>query len=544
MEVRPSYRQPFLVTCRQLDPPVTCCDTLVTLNLKRRKPIVDPMPIDGVTSVAFVFPLLNFALRAFQTGCELSSAQTNAKDLLETISQVASDIKSAKEFRCRKACLLGDNGTAKLDKVIKSTETAMAGLEELVEPARVDMAVNYGQVRVRTRIMWIMRDSNKVGAALGRLMIASGRLHSQMIMMNSKTRKDDDDDDQGPPPPSYLQATLDAMHERRQNFKRARPTSTPPILPYAQAVETPAPTAATTSGLSASINNVADFIRYNEEVFAALSSVPNSSPRNEFVPAVLISSLDRASSLDSICELNGPPSLAAESQRPLSESAGAQSTSADARPPPAPAPRRRLRYSPDQTTSQIPASLLPGSRSHSLEIPSIPAPATAVLSSARALQSAPVISNSSQPQTVVSSSPSADMQNIPRSLSLTERQNPRSTSTSAIMESETLIPGHRRPMRLRWHEPVDDDDSQPRAGTPTVLPSGRVTASTDPATAQTQTNSRPVRGLRRRNTNHTGIHQGQRSIDNSTTRNRRSRLEWQVTQQMNEMRGMMGNGDI
>lgn len=526
------------------------------------------MPIDGVSSATFVFPLFNFALRAFQTGCELSSAQTNAKDLLETISQVASDIKSAKEFRRHKAYFLDDNEIAKFDKVIKSTEAAMAGLEELVEPARVDMAVNYGRVRAGSRIMWIMRDSSKVGAALGRLTIASVRLQSQMIMMGPKTRADDDgedqpknyhrrnDDDQGPPPPSYLQATLDAMHERRQSFKRARPTSTPPILSDAQLIEPPVPTPAAASGLSASINNVADFIRYNEEVLAALS-VPNSSSRNELIPAVLVSPLNHTGSLDSICETDGSSSLAAESQRPLSESAGAHSTLADVSPPPVPAPRRRLRYanrpltngySPDQTASRIPAILLPGPGQYALSTPNIPAPTTAVYSSARALQSAPVISDSSQPQTVVSSSPSADMQNIPRSLVLPQRQNPHLTSTSAIMESETLIPGHRRPMRLRWHEPVDGDDSQPRAGTATglempsgVLPSGQVTASTDPRTAQTPTNNRSVR---RRNTNRTGIHQGQMSTDNSTIRNRRSRLEWQVTQQMNEMRDVMGNGDV
>lgn len=530
------------------------------------------MPIDGVSSATFVFPLLNFALRAFQTGCELSSAQSNAKDLLETISQVASDIKSAKEFRRRKACFLDDNEIAKFDKVIKSTETAMAGLEELVEPARVDMAVNYGQIGAGSRIMWIMRDSNKVGAALGRLTIASGRLQSQMIIMHSKTRTDDDDEDQpknhhrrnasdqGPPPPSYLQATLDAMHERRQSFKRARPTSTPPILPSAQPIEPPPQTPATANGLSASINNVADFIRYNEEILATLSSVPNSSPRNELVPAVLVSSLNRTSPLDSICEMDSSPSPAAGPQRPLSESAGAQSTSADVPPPPVPAPRIRLRYanrpltngySPDQTASRIPSILLPGPRPYALSTPTIPAPTTAVYSSTRT-QSAPVVSNSSRPQAAVFPSPSADMQIIPRSLVPPQPQSPRSTSTSAIMESETLIPGHKNPMRLRWHEPVGDDDSQPRAGTATgserlsgVFPSGRVTAPTDPATAQTQANSCPVRGLRRRSTNRTGIHQGQRDTDNSTTRNRRSsRLEWQVTQQMNEMRDMTGNGNI
>ena len=143
------------------------------------------------------------------------------------------------------------------------------------------------------------------------------------------------------------------------------------------------------------------------------------------------------------------------------------------------------------------------------------------------------------------------MQNIPRSFVLSQLQNPRSTSTSAIMESETLIPGHRSPMRLRRHESVDDDDSQPHAGTATgserpsgVFPSGRVTPSTDPATAQTQTNSYSVRSLRRRNTSCTGINQGQRSTDNSTTRNWRYRLKWQVTQQMNEMSDSKGNGDI
>lgn len=548
------------------------CGTLITSNLKRCKSIVDPMPIDGVSSATFVFPLFNFALRAFQTGCEFSSVQSETKDLLEVISEVASAISSAKVLKRRNPYFFDDNEIAKVDKLIKSTENAMAGLEELVEPARVDMALNYGQVKAGSRIMWIMRDSKKVGAALGRLHIANQMLQTQIIIMNGKAGKGNDDDedqhkihrrndsDQGAPPPSYSQAVCDAMNERRQYPRRPKPASTPPNVPPDDPTEPPVPTANTDTGLLASMNNVADFIRYNEEVLAALSSASNSSSREAFIPAVLTSSPNDASSLDHIYEMDGSPP-AATSQRPLPESVGVQPTSGDLRsplnvpnpnepPPLVPVRRSRPRYPsmahtygsfPNQTHAQIPATLLPGSRQYPLSALGVTAPGTAVNSSATAPSSAPTRETTPQPQAVVTSSPSADVQNVPTSLVLPQRHNPRSTSTSAIMESETVIPGHRRPIRLRWHEPVEDRNLSSDASRATnlerpsvALPSGQVPTSTIPATGQPQRNSHAVRSLHRRSTSHIRI-QGERSAGSSTARNRQSRIEWQIAQQMTEI---------
>jgi hypothetical protein len=487
---------------------------------------------------------------------------------MEIISEVASAIQSAKALKRRKAYLLNDNELAKVERLIKSTENAMTGLEELVEPARVDMALNYGQVRAGSRIMWIMRDSKKVGAALGRLQIANQMLQTQIIMMNGKAGKEDDDKQdqhqhhrrsysgQGAPPPSYTQAVRDAMHERRQLSRRPRPASVAQDVAHEQPVEPAVPTAGTETGLSGSMNNVAEYIRYNEEVLATMSA-SNSSAREAFIPAVLTSPASGLSSPDNIYEMDGSL-FAATSQRLFPESVGVQPTSRDlqsplhlpnANEPPSlvPGRRRRPRYPnrphtygsfPDQVPSQIPASLLPGSRPHVSPTPGEAAPSTAG-SSATAPLSAPTRENSSQPPTVVSSSPPADLQNIPRSLVLPLRQNPRSTSTSAVMESETLIPGHRRPIRLRWHEPVDDDNSPSRADTAMnferpsgTLPSEPVTTSTPLATGQPQRNSHAARSLRRRSTSRMRSQQGEGIVRNGTARNRRSRQEWQIEQQL------------
>ena len=120
-------------------------------------------------SASIVFPLLNFAWRSVQTGYELAGVPSATQDHLKTISQVLLDIQTARDLRNQKAGYLSDNEVICVDTTIKNTEEALAGLEALVERARVDMQLHGNTVRAPARIMWVMRDSGMANAALSRI---------------------------------------------------------------------------------------------------------------------------------------------------------------------------------------------------------------------------------------------------------------------------------------------------------------------------------------------------------------------------------------
>jgi len=495
------------------------------------------MAIDGISPAAIVFPLFNFAIRGVQTAYELASVPTETGDYLKTIRQVLSDLKTAKGLRRQKSFYLGVEDLNRVDQVIKNTEEAMSGLEVLVESARVDMAIDFARVGACSRIMWVIRDSNKVAAAMSRLGIASQSLHGEINMLRNVyardaffSKEDDaykrpwsqsaigfDDHSQGPPPPTYLQATIDAMHERRMlhriaSARRLSGINGADTTTHQQTLTSQARDSGDPYGTSASINNIAEYIRHNEEMLSAL--VPGAAIPYEPRAAIDVGVANIARDPDNISELECPD------------------------PPPLP----------------------PKDRPTSFIMPRMPFAAPPVRPA-----SAVYTSLSPQPNsfglTLLPTSGSAppSMPNIRP----TYANKPRMISSTTLMGSTARLPGHRKTREVRWYDPadsaadVDQPNAQPENGTANgadeVIPvfsaanaaTGTVGSNTTEGAdlGRTQTRRRPPQlhnnGVV--NMNDADVSRNDQKAVNGSVRGRPSRLDWQVQQHRAKM-ARSGNG--
>ena len=111
------------------------------------------MVVEGVNPAAIVFPLFNVIIRGVQEAYEFAAVSAETNDCLRTIWQVLADLKVAKELRRQKANTLTTQNLTRVDEVIKNSEDAVRGLEQLVERARVDMSVDEDRVGAGARIM-------------------------------------------------------------------------------------------------------------------------------------------------------------------------------------------------------------------------------------------------------------------------------------------------------------------------------------------------------------------------------------------------------
>lgn len=267
------------------------------------------MPEAGL-SATIVFPLFNFVLRAIQTGYEIAAVPSETSDHLKTISQVLLDLKTARTLRREKAAFLSDDDLVRIDTVVKNTEDALMALECLVERARVDMSLHQNSVRAHSRLMWVMRDSNKVTAALSRLTVVSQSLHSEIIAMRLAGNTSYQDGYGQRPPPKYsysspasvsysspqphLHATMEACADRREwtkrrhSVKRTEPVQDAPNPMYIPSRRSRADLLGDDAPLSPSINNVAEYIRENEAILSTIGPTLSVARRGELTPARVV----------------------------------------------------------------------------------------------------------------------------------------------------------------------------------------------------------------------------------------------------------------
>jgi len=508
------------------------------------------MVVEGVGSAAIVFPLFNFILRGVKTAYDFASVPDETNDYLQTIKQVLGDLKIANKLRTEKAKGLDLETLTRVDGVIQNTEKAIAGLEALVEDARVGMSTDAGSVGAGPRMMWVIRDSNKAEAAMSRLGIASQSLHSEINMLRSQSSVTAVASTnptvltwshsagvyahQGwnSPPPAYQQATMEAINERRLLSQRRaslhRKSSTAIVIrnhsPSQQEPLVPQNSSTFNSTNSASLSNLAEYIKHNEAMFSSL--VPGAKSE--------CNSLSPLAARDNTSELEAEVPTAH-----LQSSTRATSTAA----PPTPTIRAPALPPSDPYASRILRQRLDG------------------------LSLSPIVSSrASQPQqepvpTPVRTSRATRNRNRPR----VQSQRP------AIMESTTMLPGHRRARELRWEEPASGDEGEPyhapppayRVSTPipqdtiSVVPSsiGRDTLRS-PTVTDSEIDRRPTR--RRPPKLHnvplavsqvepmeptapqpestgSGISHFARGASVRGGRNRLSRSEWQIQQQLEAM---------
>lgn len=431
------------------------------------------MPVDGVSPTTVVFPLLNFVIGGIKTAYEVGGVPDETTNLIKTVEQVSRELKSALLLRKQISQTAGNDVLTRLTEAIDNTEDSIRGVQGLIERARVDMSTRYGRVGARARIIWVVRDSKKVGIALTRLAISNGCLKSAVDdvvrtqisithVTNHVHSKSQSISGSGyihniGVPPSYEQAINAGMHERRQ-LKDRRKSISRSASTYSRSEQRDRPI----STLGAFVN----YVRENEETLLSLEGIS--------VAASLIDSSNEQCEIRKCYELEanevrapqpnvnrstpqgfgasniGPPERVTP---PLQVSTGL-TTHEPTRPSPPPPPPSRpppsvpypLSPASEPTTPSIqqppiartPTVLRPGSRTYNL--------------SAQSLSDSKIDVRFRELRRHAHEPPAAW-----RAKEAVKTRKAPTLSTNS-MESEVLIPGQKKPMQIRWQEPSDDED--------------------------------------------------------------------------------------
>jgi hypothetical protein len=525
------------------------------------------MPVE-ITALTAVSAALNFFVRGIQAGYEIAAVPSETSELLETISQVRSDIRSAKEKRNCIAKSWEANELTDMDKAIEAVELALAGLEKLVEPARVDMKLNHGQIRAWKKLMWVLRDSKSVLATSSRLMLAHSRFQNQMLMTSLSPligreaslrdeRKCTSDTTFEPPPPPYdhrQQATKAAIHERRQSWRPAstgRTTSTglshrrassgvdaPDLSPPNSAAlpgrpHTPMPNLlghGDTLATSAPVNRWDTWSATPAGEFFSDPALTDPLPaigqaRTAPPPEVaqFQCSIPMVSELDSLPILS--PTRRHQAQGPAEIVPVGRYGNSDPQILNAIAPGTPNVQisSPPPTYSSPTSSVMAGlnqsaeRRPYVLTGPNIVEPLVSLSQG----HGHPVEPNASNPAVV----PDGETPNVSPYPSRRHRLSPHPSAPS-IMNTQRAVAGHRRPFQVRWQEPADEDAES--AGSASSDSSAEAAVG---AGAQTTSEPGPARNRSQRPLRRPGERRQSfgRFPDNGGVRVR-SRSEWQVDQ--------------
>ena len=502
------------------------------------------MPVEA-TAITAVPAALNFFVKGIQTGYEIATVPSETSELLETISQVKSDIRSAKEKRNCIAKSWQANELADMDKAIEAVELALAGLEKLVEPARVDMKLNHGQIGAWRKLMWVLRDSKSVLATSSRLMLAHSRFQNQMLMASlspmmgreaslGDERKCTGDTTFKQPPPPYdhrQQATKLAIHERRQTWRPASTRHTTSTDPYHRRAP---------SGVDAPNIFPPNSAALPEPEH---TSMPNLLGHGETLATSAPVRRWHTSSATPVPEFFSDPALT----DPLPTTRQART---------APSPEVPQFQYPMPMVSELDSLPISSpTRRHQVQGPA------EIVAVGRYGNSDPQILNDIAPSTpnverlspppAYSSLASSVMAGLNQSdergsyalagpniveplVSLTQGhgrpvdRRHRPSPSPSIMNTQRAVAGHRRPLQVRWQEPADEDEDAERAGSPPSSPPAEAVVG---AGTQATSESRPARSRSQRPLRHPGERRQsfRRVPDNSGVRVR-SRSEWQVDQ--------------
>ncbi|KAK4542174.1 hypothetical protein LTR36_007021 [Oleoguttula mirabilis] len=174
----------------------------------------------GAISNAF-----SLTLKITEKVYEIVAVDQEAKDLLETTDQINNQLAHGKKLRRQKSGLLSSDEKDLVDKIFASTEKAVSTVASLIEPARADMIVSGGRVRLSTRIQFVFRDQAHLPVNLAKLGIAGGNLNMALGVLCNKTGHSDGPSWKKPslhdlkPPPTYNESEW-LYASRQKNLRR------------------------------------------------------------------------------------------------------------------------------------------------------------------------------------------------------------------------------------------------------------------------------------------------------------------------------------
>ena len=194
------------------------------------------MPGDGISTAGVLFPALNFVLKTFRTGVELSIESTEDREVLNTIDKASSDVLVAAGLLNKKGHALNSAQKARLEEAIRKTENALDRLRTTIEKGK-NNAPNRSERKQDQKRLSVL-SQNETLKASERLTTAHQELLEQIDFVKSKGSARTSTDTQyldrsnrpaktasyvgtDSPPPSYVQTSISPREEREQYLRQA-----------------------------------------------------------------------------------------------------------------------------------------------------------------------------------------------------------------------------------------------------------------------------------------------------------------------------------
>ncbi|KAI7287173.1 hypothetical protein KC343_g286 [Hortaea werneckii] len=176
----------------------------------------------ALSAISTAFTL---TLRIAEKVYEIKAVDQETKDLLEMADSINHKLEMGKKLRRQKSNLFETDEKTIIDTDLKDAEKAVKSVAKLIEPARADMQVYGGHIRVGTRIIWVVRDSAHIAVSLGKLNIAASGLNSTLstLMGRTATRNPTPatNTDFLKPPPTYHESEWLYASREKNLLKRA-----------------------------------------------------------------------------------------------------------------------------------------------------------------------------------------------------------------------------------------------------------------------------------------------------------------------------------
>ena len=176
----------------------------------------------ALSAISTAFTL---TLRIAEKVYEIKAVDQETRDLLGMADSINHKLEVGRKLRREKSNLFETDEKTIIDTDLNDAEKAVNSVASLIEPARADMQVYGGRIRVGTRIIWVVRDSAHIAVSLGKLNIAASGLNSTLstLMGRTTTRNSTPatNTDFLKPPPTYQESEWLYASREKNLLKRA-----------------------------------------------------------------------------------------------------------------------------------------------------------------------------------------------------------------------------------------------------------------------------------------------------------------------------------
>ncbi|KAF3480202.1 uncharacterized protein GIQ15_05549 [Arthroderma uncinatum] len=127
-----------------------------------------------------------YEVATVKAGFKLQAVEQQTTDLLTTVNHILNEVREACRLHQLKNLSLDTGEREWMDRIITETDTAAHAVADVLESSRVDRETLQGKVRIRTRLLWVLRDSHKAADKYARLMVCHQSLVSAITILHNR----------------------------------------------------------------------------------------------------------------------------------------------------------------------------------------------------------------------------------------------------------------------------------------------------------------------------------------------------------------------